>query len=459
MEEAEQSKGLERLHLRDVGLVFHRYLLLFLAAPLVCAGVGAGAAHLLFPVSYQASVKLMVAPVPAGGAITYDRMLAAEQLAATDAQVLKSNRILQQVKKNLHLPVSAMELSSHISVQHIQQTGVLFVSVDADTPGQAVQTVRELSEVATDSIARMDNAGTIQTISDPEADSVPHAPNLGTAAGICYAAGWAVAIFIALFHANWRKGYGTAQEVEERTGLPVLGVLPHAKVQTVTGGGKMPAPLFQQCDPMPLLSQNVLPAFEETCWTVCNQLSELLPQKPRRVLLASALRGEGRTTVAVNLAVILAQKGMRVLLLETDFRHPVLSQQLHVPPPLPGGLAAILENGASCTEQTVFLKDYGFFFVPVGMARRHPMALIGSPPMEKALDCFSKEYDWIIMDSPPVCQFGDASVLGCKADGALLVIRQWSTPETSFQTARDRLARAGVRILGCILNDCTFPYS
>lgn len=212
--------------------------------------------------------------------------------------------------------------------------------------------------------------------------------------------------------------------------------------------------LFQRNSPMPILSHRTPSVFEEACWMLGSQLSTLLPQKPRRVLFTSALPAEGRTTVAVNLAIVLAQKGERVLLLEADFRSPVLSRLLHLPPPVSGGLAAILENGASCEEHTVSLPDAGFFLIPAGILKQHPMRVLGSPLMKEALELCSKKYDWVLIDSPPVCSFGDACTLGCHTDGAVMVVRQCSTSETAFQTAHERLTCAGVHIFGCVLNDC-----
>lgn len=228
MEEAEKGKGIERLYLREVLLILRRYLFFLLVFPCVCTCLGVGIVHVAIPVSYQANVKMMADPAaPSADGVTYDRLLATAQLAATDVQVLKSNIVLQQVKENLRLSMSDTELLTHISVQNIQQTGVLVLSVSADTPDLAMRIVRAWSFVASGQIARLANAGTIHPISYPEVDKAPRSPGFWAACGICYLTGWAVAVFIAFFHANWKKGYGTAQEIQERTGLLVLGVLPH----------------------------------------------------------------------------------------------------------------------------------------------------------------------------------------------------------------------------------------
>lgn len=230
MGEAEKNGGIERLHLRDVLFVLRRYLFFLLAFPSACACLGVGILHSITPISYQANISMLVGPImpSADNAITYDRLLATAQLAVTDVQVLKSNIVLQQVKKNLRLPMSDADLLAHVSVQHIQQTGVLILSASANTPDLAVKIVREWSLVASDQVAKLTNAGTIRSISYPEADKAPKRLGLWTVGGICYLFGWTVAVLGVLFHASWKKGYGTVKEMQERTGLPVLGALPHA---------------------------------------------------------------------------------------------------------------------------------------------------------------------------------------------------------------------------------------
>lgn len=208
MEEAEKNEGIERLHLWDVLVVLRRYLFFLLVFPSACACLGVGIVHSITPVSYQANVSMMVGlSVPsANDALTYDRLLATAQLAVTDVQVVKSNIILQQVKKNLRLPMSDTDLLAHASVQHIQQTGVLVLSASANTPNLAVKIVREWSSVASDQVAKLTNAGTIWSISYPEAAKVPQRPSSWVVGGICYLLGWMVAVLIVLFHNSWKKG-------------------------------------------------------------------------------------------------------------------------------------------------------------------------------------------------------------------------------------------------------------
>ncbi|MFT9056086.1 MAG: CpsD/CapB family tyrosine-protein kinase [Ethanoligenens sp.] len=209
---------------------------------------------------------------------------------------------------------------------------------------------------------------------------------------------------------------------------------------------------------MPILACNAPPAFEEACWALCMQLSALYPQRPRRIVVTSALPGEGKTTVAVNLAVALAQKGARVLLLEANLRSPVLAEHLRLQQEPLNGLAAVLEEKGTDFERGIVVSDLEFDVLLAGVVRRHPMVLLDSPQMAEILHRLAEAYDWVLLDTPAVCRFGDACALGKMTDGTVLVLRQSITPAESVQTACDSLKQMGVRLVGSVLNDCEYAF-
>lgn len=205
---------------------------------------------------------------------------------------------------------------------------------------------------------------------------------------------------------------------------------------------------------MPLLSVCAPAPFEEACRMLCDRITVLFSKPSVRLVVSSALPGEGKTTVAVNLAIALAQKGKRVLLLETDFRHPVLAERLRMGHAPPGGLSEVLEGKAPPAANTVFFTDLGFYLLPAGSPHPDAAQAVSSAKLGNVLDALEKEYDWLLLDSPPACLYGDAGILGRAADGVLLVLRQGRTPEERLRNACEGLEQAGARVVGGILNDC-----
>lgn len=452
MEETVEKRMPERLQMQDVVFVFRRFWRFLLLLPCFCTAMCVGVVLATVPASYTGSMKLMAAlpAVPGGSVVTYDRLLAAERLADTDVQVIQSDSVLREVKKRLKLPMPVTELAAHISVRHIQQTQVLLLSVSAGTPKRAEQIARTAAQVAADELGRLPDAGTIQVLSDVQVASVR--PDLRMIAVFSYGAGWIFALFVIFCRTAWRKEFSTAQDVERRTGLPVLASLPHVRAEW--RGKCMAVPTGRK---KPLLGQAVPPSFEEACWTLAFRLSLILPEKPRRVVIAGAQSGEGRTTTAFHLAKALADQKQRVLLMETDFRHPVLASDVYIASASSAGLADMLEKAVPCTDQILFLPEYGFSVLPAGRTLPSPMCFLNTPYMQHLLEELADAYDWILMDSPPLCSCADAAALGHEAEGVVLVVRACATPENAFQRACDQLSGAKVRILGCVLNDCGKP--
>jgi succinoglycan biosynthesis transport protein ExoP len=176
--------------------------------------------------------------------------------------------------------------------------------------------------------------------------------------------------------------------------------------------------------------------------------------RPRVVVVSSPNPGEGKTTVAVNLAIALSEIDQRVLLIDADLRRPRLHQifGLDSQP----GLAAILcgrvsvwgSNGpvaATCIP--------GVHVLPGGCGPDAALALLYSPRMAELLRAVRVQFDTILIDTPPVLRAPDARVLGRLADSVILVVRANQTPRDSAALACRRFTEDGALVLGAVLND------
>jgi polysaccharide biosynthesis transport protein len=177
---------------------------------------------------------------------------------------------------------------------------------------------------------------------------------------------------------------------------------------------------------------------------------------PRVLVITSPLPGDGKSTSSANLAISLAQQGLRVLLIDADLRagslHGVLGA--HRSP----GLAQLLDGTHSLAEALQELDLQGprppvLHFVASGSASGNPAEDLSSPAMHRLLEEARAQYDRIIVDTPALQVAADGAVLGGLADSALLVVRSGSTDRGSLFQAVTRLRRLHVPIGGVILND------
>ena len=175
--------------------------------------------------------------------------------------------------------------------------------------------------------------------------------------------------------------------------------------------------------------------------------------RPRVIAVTSAGPCEGKTTVASNLALALAEIGRRVLLIDADLRQPRLHEIFKVSNEW--GLSDLLAGTKpSEGEALVIRTSYGGLHVlPAGSAPSRISHLLHSPRALELLQKMRREFDMVLIDTPPMLQMPDARVLGRLVDGVILVVRSARTNKDAAAAAGRRLADDGTRILGTVLNE------
>lgn len=171
----------------------------------------------------------------------------------------------------------------------------------------------------------------------------------------------------------------------------------------------------------------------------------------RVILTTSSGPGEGKSTVTANLAVVMAQAGSRVLLIDCDLRRPVMHQVFGVDNQR--GLTNVIAQDLAVSEVARTTAVDGLAVITSGPIPPNPSEMLGSQKMKAFLEKVSEQYDVVLVDAPPVIAVTDAVVLASQVDGVILVIK---TGESRIDMVRDvkaQLENAGVRILGVVLND------
>lgn len=172
-------------------------------------------------------------------------------------------------------------------------------------------------------------------------------------------------------------------------------------------------------------------------------------RKLKRLLVTSPLPQDGKSTVAVNLATALAERGNRtVLLMEGDLHHASLSQQLGLK--TRPGLAECLESALNPMSALRRLEPLSWYLLPAGEPRGNPTELLQSETLSAVMQALSPHFDWVLIDSPPVTPLTDALSLMKQADASLLVVRAEHTPREAVEEAIGLLGRE--HVLGIVLN-------
>ena len=179
---------------------------------------------------------------------------------------------------------------------------------------------------------------------------------------------------------------------------------------------------------------------------------------PKVIMVTSARPQEGKTTTSINTAIVLAQKGVRVLLMDADLRRPSIHKTFGMGPR--SGLSNVL-TGSATLQQTIVASPIlpNLFIMPAGTPPPNPAELLASSNMRDLLAELRGLYDHIVIDTPPTLSVTDAVVLSPRADATILVIRSGQTTKQALRRARDILMQVNAHVAGVLLNavDLTSP--
>jgi succinoglycan biosynthesis transport protein ExoP len=245
----------------------------------------------------------------------------------------------------------------------------------------------------------------------------------------------------------------TTEQAQMISGLPPLGMIPMGSRTAREGANGKRLVIASSKEAVELVAQ-VRPQSQMAESYRAMRTSLLLSHlgaPPKVIMITSALPQEGKTTTSINCAVVLAQKGVRVLLIDADLRRPSIHKTLGMGPR--SGLSNVL-TGSATLQQTITRSTIlpNLSILPAGTPPPNPAELLASSNMRDVLEELRGQYDHIVVDTPPTLSVTDAVVLSPRADAIVLVIRSGQTTKQALRRSRDILAQVNAKVSGVLLN-------
>lgn len=183
------------------------------------------------------------------------------------------------------------------------------------------------------------------------------------------------------------------------------------------------------------------------------QFASSADQPMKSLVITSSGPGEGKSTTAANLAVVFANSGQSVLLIDADMRKPTIDRTFQLSNRI--GLSNVLSTDMAFNEAIQRSVVPNLNIMTSGPKAPNPSELLGSIRMDQLIKDLRQNYDLIIFDMPPVVAVTDAQIIASKADGTLLVVREDVTRKDSLQKARELLTMVNANVLGAVYNGST----
>lgn len=171
----------------------------------------------------------------------------------------------------------------------------------------------------------------------------------------------------------------------------------------------------------------------------------------RSLVVTSSGPGEGKSTTVANLAVVFAQQGKKVLLIDADMRKPTVHYTFRKDNTI--GLTNVLTKQAELSQAASQSDTENLYILTSGPIPPNPAELLGSKAMAELLNQAVQSFDLVLFDTPPVLAVTDAQILASKCDGSILVVRSNETIIEAANKAKDLLIAAQAKLLGVVLND------
>ena len=230
----------------------------------------------------------------------------------------------------------------------------------------------------------------------------------------------------------------TPEDITEKFGLPILGVINHLNGSMKKGPITLEEPSSPTAEAYRTLRTNVSHAS--------------LNGELRTIMITSAEPGEGKTTTLANLAVVMAQNGQEVIVADCDLRHPKAHVQFRL---------NNRKGMGNLFEQTSFVLDgsrqvsgvKNLSVVTSGSLPSNPAELLGSQKMKALVEAMEREADVVLIDTPPTLAVTDAAVLAPNTDGVLLVVKPGKTRGRAVKRMLELLGQVEAKVLGVVLND------
>lgn len=439
------QQTVDPFHIMDMLIRFknaftHMWILLVLLG-MVCGGLSWYRAKISFVPLYQSKAIFTVdagyTPEDIFGTAAYYDQYAAEQLAASFQHILSTDMmrdlVAQEVEKGY--------ITAFVKAEPVADSNMLVLTATDRNAFDVYDYLNAVIKCYPQVAVLMVNNPQMKILTSPSIPDAPYNSFEGTSAllrGVLV--GVAIALAFILLSSILTKTIQTAEELKKAVNIPILVALPKVEVKKRRTGGSS------------LITADSDPNMTESMRGLRMKLKKMLREKEQKVILiTSTLAGEGKTTIAINTAAALSRDGHKVLLIDADLHSQSVARALGEPVDRNSLLDCMVEDSVS-VYSCIRTNDAQKLDFISGRSTDKRHYTLNISKMNSLLAELKRDYDYIVIDTPPNDVVSDAMALCRCADCVLYVIRQDHVQRNQVINSIASMHDKGIVISGCIFN-------
>ena len=364
-----------------------------------------------------------------------------QQRVASYARLLSGTQLATRVVDRLDLDASPDEVQGEIAATTVPGTVFLEVAVTDPSPQRAQQIAEAIGAEfpsLVDDLERPTAGGPslikIEVTEEAEVPTAPSSPATKRNLVLGLLVGSLAGALIGIARTRLDRSVKDTEETAQLAGAAVIGTIFRDEALTKQ----------HTLDRVPV------GRTAESYRQLRTNLQFLnVDEPPRVIMISSSVPGEGKTTLGVNLALMLVEAGQRVILVEADLRKPKVTRYLGMVDGV--GLTSVLTGSAAVDDVTQTYRG-GLSVLASGPTPPNPSELLASSQMAALLEKLRGQWDFVLVDAPPVLPVADAAGLAPAVDGVLLSVRYGHTRKDQLQQAASTIRHVGADVLGVVLN-------
>ena len=421
--------------------VLKRWLIILLAAVMV--GVGA---YILEDASYQPSYQtstVFVVTTKGSSTTVYNNLSSTSNVATLFTELLNSSIMRKTVMEEM----GVTSLDATISTSVIPNTNLITMTVASSDPRTAFLTAQTLIESHETLTYTVVDGIIMEVLQQPSVPSAPvNYPNpMGQMKRMGMLAAIAATVLLAVLSIK-RNTVRSSSEAQKKLDCDYLGQIPHEKKYKT-----LLAQLRQK--KTSILIGNPVTSFQyvENIRKLRRRVEQHM-DGGQVIMITSLLENEGKSTVAANLALSLAQKHERVLLIDCDLRKPACHAILEYKT-FANGIKEVLQGKCTLADAVIRYKNTRMYLLLARKGDQSTGDLLSSARMNALLDWARKNFSYVVLDLPPMSAAADAEAMTALADACIMVVRQNAAVAPALNKAMAALEGHRAKLLGCVLNN------